>query len=50
MHDYLYWDQSCTRAQADQIFLLAMIENKVGAVHQKALHAAVSIAGSFASG
>jgi len=48
VHDYLYWDQSCTRAQADQIFLLAMIENRVGAVHQKALHAAVSIAGSFA--
>ncbi len=48
VHDYLYWDQSCTRAQADQIFLLAMIENRVGALHQKALHAAVSIAGSFA--
>ncbi len=34
VHDYLYWDQSCTRAQADQIFLLAMIENKVGAVER----------------
>ena len=48
VHDYLYWDQSCTRKQADQIFLLAMIENKVGAVHRTAIHSAVAAAGSFA--
>lgn len=48
VHDYLYWNQSCTRTQADQIFLLAMIENKVGAVHQRAIHGAVAIAGTFA--
>lgn len=48
VHDYLYWDQSCTRKQADQIFLLAMIENKVGALHQKAIHGAVAVAGGFA--
>ena len=48
VHDYLYWDQSCTRKQADQIFLLAMIENKVGAVHRTAIHGAVAAAGSFA--
>ena len=40
VHDYLYWDQSCTRQQADQIFLLAMIENKVGAVHRTAIYQA----------
>jgi hypothetical protein len=48
VHDYLYWNQSCTRAQADQIFLLAMIENGVSSVHQTALHQAVKIAGGFA--
>lgn len=48
VHDYLYWHQGCTRAQADQIFLLAMIENKVGAVHRTAIHAAVAAAGGFA--
>ncbi len=48
VHDYLYWNQTCTRKQADQIFLLAMIENKVGAVHQRAIHGAVAVAGSFA--
>lgn len=48
VHDYLYWDQTCSRKQADQIFLLAMIENKVGTLHQRAIHGAVSIAGSFA--
>jgi hypothetical protein len=48
VHDYLYWNQSCTRQQADQIFLLAMIENKVGAIHRGAIHTAVAAAGSFA--
>jgi hypothetical protein len=36
----LYWNQSCTRKQADQIFLRAMIENKVDALQQKAIHGA----------
>jgi hypothetical protein len=48
VHDYLYWNQSCTRKQADQIFLLAMIENKVGAIHRTAIYNAVAAAGSFA--
>jgi hypothetical protein len=48
VHDYLYWAQRCTRPQSDQIFLLAMIENKVGAVHRTAIHGAVVAAGSFA--
>jgi hypothetical protein len=48
VHDYLYWTQSCTRAQADQIFLIAMTENAVGAVHRTALYQAVNVAGGFA--
>jgi len=36
VHDYLYWTRSCTRAQADQILLIAMTENSVGAVHRTA--------------
>jgi Protein of unknown function (DUF1353) len=48
VHDYLYWDQGCTRVQADQIFLLAMIENNVGTVHRNAIYQAVAAAGSFA--
>jgi hypothetical protein len=48
VHDYLYWKQTCTREQADQIFMLAMIENKVADVHRFPIHAAVRAAGSFA--
>lgn len=48
VHDYLYWTQACTREQADQIFLIAMTENFVGAVHRTALHQAVNVAGGFA--
>lgn len=29
VHDYLYWTQSCTREQSDQLFLLAMKESGV---------------------
>lgn len=48
VHDYLYWKQTCTRAQADQILLLAMIENNVRPVHRTAIYEAVKAAGSFA--
>ena len=48
VHDYLYWKQTCTREQADQIFMLGMIENKVADVHRFPIHAAVRAAGSFA--
>jgi len=48
VHDYLYWTQMCTREQADQIFLIAMTENSVGAAHRTALYQAVNVAGSFA--
>lgn len=48
VHDYLYWKQACTREQADQLFLFAMVENKVADVHRIAIHSAVRAAGSFA--
>jgi hypothetical protein len=48
IHDYLYWNQSCTRDQADQIFLLAMTENKVSATERIAMYQAVRAAGEFA--
>lgn len=48
VHDYLYWKQTCTRAQADKILLLGMIENKVREIHRVAIHDAVAIAGGFA--
>lgn len=48
VHDYLYWKQTCSREQADQILLLAMIENKVADIHRTAIHAAVRAAGGFA--
>ena len=48
VHDYLYWKQTCTRQQADQILLLGMIENQVREVHRSAIHGAVTMAGGFA--
>lgn len=48
VHDYLYWMQSCTRDQSDQILMLAMIENDVGKFDRDAIYAAVRAAGSFA--
>jgi hypothetical protein len=48
VHDYLYWKQTCTRAQADGIFRLAMIEHKVSRVHQTAIFQAVRAAGEYA--
>ena len=48
VHDYLYWKQTCTRAQSDRILLLAMIENKVQTVYRIAIYKAVRAAGGFA--
>jgi hypothetical protein len=30
VHDYLYWSQGCTRAQADRLMVIAMKESRVG--------------------
>jgi hypothetical protein len=48
VHDYLYWKQTCTRAQSDQILMLAMIEHKVRDFHRIAIYEAVKAAGGFA--
>ena len=48
VHDYLYWKQTCTRAQADQLLLLAMVENKVPVSDRGAIYGAVRAAGQFA--
>jgi hypothetical protein len=48
VHDYLYWKQSCTREQSDQILLLGMIENKVPDLQRMAIYGAVRAAGGFA--
>jgi len=48
VHDYLYWNRTCTRDQADQILHLGMIENKVPGPQRVAIYAAVRAAGSFA--
>jgi hypothetical protein len=48
MHDYLYWKQSCTRSQADRLFLLAMIENKVSQTDRVSIFDAVVLFGGKA--
>jgi hypothetical protein len=48
VHDYLYWDQRCTREQADWIFLLGMEENDVGGIQRFVIHRAVRWGGALA--
>lgn len=48
VHDYLYWEQGCTRAQADSLFLKAMIEHEVPADDARNMHSAVAIFGKGA--
>lgn len=48
VHDYLYWKQTCTREQSDQILLLAMIEHAVPEAQRFAIYQAVHFAGMFA--
>ena len=48
VHDYLYWKQTCTRDQSDQILLLAMIEHEVPETKRFAIYQAVHFAGMFA--
>src|SRR5215208_62717 len=48
VHDYLYWKQTCTRDQSDQILLLAMMEHAVPEHQRFAIYQAVHFAGMFA--
>lgn len=48
IHDYLYWTQSCSRTQADNLFLIAMIESGVDRFQRVAIHRAVRLGGGAA--
>ena len=48
VHDFLYWDQGCSREQADRIMMLAMQESGVGSFRMGLIHAALRIGGAFA--
>jgi len=47
VHDYLYWKQTCTKDQSDQILLLAMTEHRVPEAQRTAIYQAVHWAGIF---
>ena len=48
VHDYLYWDQRCTRAQADALMSLAMEESRVRPWWRHLIHGALRMGGGFA--
>lgn len=48
VHDWLYWDQGCTRDQADNLLYIAMQEERAGAVPSAAVYSGVRFGGSFA--
>jgi len=48
LHDYLYWEQGCSRRQADDIFDRAMDEMGLGVVRRVFIYRAVRSAGSGA--
>jgi hypothetical protein len=41
VHDFLYWDQACTRQQADDLLRVAMAESKVKAFERDVIWQAV---------
>jgi hypothetical protein len=45
VHDYLYWTQSCTRRQADNIFYIAMKEASVNPIRRWFIYRTVRMAG-----
>ena len=48
IHDYLYWEQRCSREQADWILRLGMIESRVPLVTRQAVYWAVRAMGESA--
>jgi len=48
VHDYLYWTQTRSREEADQILKMAMEDFEVGAVTIGAIYGAVRVAGQMA--
>lgn len=45
VHDFLYWATPCTRLQADNLFLISMIEAGVGPVRRWGIYRAVRLGG-----
>lgn len=45
IHDYLYWTQNCTKAQADNILLIAMKESDVSSIKENEIYAGVNLGG-----
>jgi hypothetical protein len=45
IHDYLYWDQTRSRDEADAIFKIAMEDSEVDALKIEAMYRAVAMAG-----
>jgi hypothetical protein len=48
IHDFLYWEQSCDRISADEIFKFCMEEFKIGSTTVESIYAAVRIGGESA--
>ena len=48
VHDYLYWVQSCTRKQSDNLLAIAMRESGVSAIKHWAIYTGVRVGGASA--
>jgi hypothetical protein len=48
IHDYLYWTQGCTRAQADRLLVIAMKESSVRPFDEFVVYQGVDHGGSLA--
>lgn len=47
IHDWLYWTQGCTRAQADRLMVLAMKESATESLEAVTIYRALQAAGGF---
>jgi Protein of unknown function (DUF1353) len=45
IHDYLYWSQSCTRAQSDRLLVIAMKESRVSGLDEYLVYRGVELGG-----
>ena len=48
VHDYLYWEQQCTREQADELFEIVMEDSEVDTTSRYTIYAAVRVWGGGA--
>lgn len=48
VHDYLYWQQACTREQADELFDIVMEDSEVDSTSRFTIYAAVRVWGDDA--